>query len=416
MKNVLIVDDEERYLLSIQSGFTVYKDQLNIITATNGKKAIEVLHSESIDLVITDLKMPEMDGFELLAYIASHFSSIPTIVMTAFGTEDVESKIKKMGTLKLLEKPIDFDQLADAIFKCLELVTHEGQLTGISLASFLQIIEMEAKSCLLEIQGAEPESGLFYFHKGAPYSAIYKNMKGEAAALEMLKMGAVKISIRKTPARKFAKQISTTLMSLLMDVAKDKDDAFYEETGDGESDEIENEAADAKPATQHAARADSADLPATQQTPSGKKSPHKPQKEELEKFIIEQLEKFKEVDGFMAVGVFSPQGELANQVNSSGYNMKKVGAYVNEILLKTQQTTERIGMGKSQMIHIAAPRAQIVVRCLNEVTSATKACATKGSSGSAHIHMILILNADSNITIGKMKLKAVIQEIVSCYR
>ena len=411
MKNVLIVDDEERYLLSIQSGFTVYKDQLNIITATNGKKAIEILHSDSIDLVITDLKMPEMDGFELLAYMAYHFSSIPSIVMTAFGTENVESKIKKMGTLRLLEKPIDFDQLANAIFKCLKLVTHEGQLTGISLASFLQIIEMEAKTCLLEIQGAEPESGLFYFNKGVPYSAIYKNMKGEPAALEMLKMGAVKISIRKTPARKFAKQISTTLMSLLMGVAKDKDDAFYEETGEGDNDEIENEATDAKPATQQVARRDSADLPETQQAPSEKKSPNKTQKEELEKYIIEQLEKFKDVDGFMAVGVFSSQGELANQVNTSECNMEKVGAYVNEIFLKTQRTTEKIGMGKSQMIHIDAPRAQIVVRCLNEASDAAK-----GASGSAHIHMILILNADSNITIGKMKLKAVIQEIVSCYR
>jgi len=413
MKNVLIVDDEERYLLSIQSGFTVYKNQLKIITATNGKKAIEVLHSDPIDLVVTDLKMPEMDGFELLAYMASHFSSIPTIVMTAFGTEDAESKLKKLGTLKFLEKPIDFDQLADAIFKCLELVTHKGQLTGISLASFLQIIEMEAKTCLLEIQGAEPESGLFFFQKGTLCSAIYKNMKGEQAAIAMLKLGPVKISIRKTPSRKVTKQISTSLMSLLMDVAKDKDDALYEETGGEESDEFENEAASAKPVTQNASLSESADLPAMQSGRSGKRRPDKLPKEELEKHIIEQLEKFKDVDGFQAVGVFSPQGELANQVNISGCNLEEIGAYVNEILLKTQRITEKSGMGKSQMIHIAAPRAQIIVRCLDEVTNASKG---KGSAGSAHIHMVLVLDADSNLAIGKMKLKAVIQKIVSCYR
>ncbi len=410
MKNVLIVDDEERYLLSIQSGFTLYKNQLNIITATNGKKAIKILHSDPIDLVVTDLKMPEMDGFELLAYMASHFSSIPTIVMTAFGTEDVESTIKKMGTLKFLEKPIDFDQLADAIFQCLELVTHRGQLTGISLASFLQIIEMEAKTCLLEIQGAEPESGFFYFHQGTPYSAIYKDLKGEKAAIEMLKLGAVKISIKKTPSRKFAKQISTSLMLLLMDVAKDKDDAFYEETSEDESDEIENEDASAEQATLQADQSDFADLSTTQKVPSGKRRPDKP-KEELEKHVIEQLEKFKDVDGFQAVGVFSPQGELANQVNISGCDLEEIGAYLNEIFLKTQRTTEKIGMGKSQMIHIDAPHAQIIVHCMNEVTDAAK-----GAVGSAHIHIVLILDADSNLAIGKMKLKSVIQEIISCYR
>ena len=389
MKNVLIVDDEERYLLSIQSGFTVYKNQLNIITATNGRQAIEVLHSDSIDLVVTDLKMPEMDGFELLAYVASHFSSIPTIVMTAFGTEDVESKIRKMGSLKLLEKPIDFDQLADAIFQCLELVTHKGQISGISLASFLQIIEMEAKTCLLEIQGAEPESGLFYFKKGVPYSAIYKNIKGEEAALEMLKLGAVKISIKKTPARKFVKMISTPLMSLLMEVAKDKDDAFYEETGEDDNNATENEADD------------SADLFTTPQAPSAKRPPDQPPKEELATHIIKQLQRFKDVEGFQAVGVFSSQGELANQVNISGCELEKIGAYVNAIFLKTQRTTERIGMGKSLMIHIAATHAQIIVHRLDEVTGA---------------HIVLILDADSNLAIGKIKLKAVIQAIVAYYR
>ncbi len=401
MKNVLIVDDEERYLLSIQSGFTVYKDQLNIITATNGKEAVEILHAEPIDLVVTDLKMPEMDGYELLAYIASHFSSLPTIVMTAFGTEDAENKIKKMGTLKLLEKPIDFDQLANAIFQCLELVTHKGEITGISLASYLQLIEMEGKTCLLEIQGAEPESGLFYFQNGQPYGAIYKDFKGEKAATEMLKLSAVKISIRKTPSRKFAKQIDKSLMSLLMDVAKDKDDALFDDSSDSADENIEYAEGGAE-SSRHLDELYAASPISDQDTlPS----------EEIESHIAAQLEKFKDVDGFQAVGVFSPQGELANQLNIAECQLDEIGAYVNEVLLKTQRTSETIGLGKSRMIHISTPRAQIIVRCLDESNDAGE-----DSEDKAHIHMVLILNADSNLAIGKMKLKAAIKSLAPYYR
>ena len=62
MKNVLIVDDEMPVQLTISRGVGIYTKDLNILTAENGKKAMEVMESFKVDLVVTDLNIPEMDG------------------------------------------------------------------------------------------------------------------------------------------------------------------------------------------------------------------------------------------------------------------------------------------------------------------------------------------------------------------
>ena len=62
MKNVLIVDDEMPFQLTTPEGLGIYTKDLNVLTAENGKKAVEVMESFKVDLVVTDLNMPEMDG------------------------------------------------------------------------------------------------------------------------------------------------------------------------------------------------------------------------------------------------------------------------------------------------------------------------------------------------------------------
>src|SRR5689334_2972162 len=115
MKKVLIVDDEELFLASLTEGLSAYADEFAVITATNGKHAIEVLTEQQIDLVVTDLKMPVMDGFQLLAQMVSNYVDVPVIVMTAFGTPDIEDRLTEFNTFGYLEKPIEFQMLADKI-------------------------------------------------------------------------------------------------------------------------------------------------------------------------------------------------------------------------------------------------------------------------------------------------------------
>jgi CheY-like chemotaxis protein len=143
---VLIVDDEERFLLSIADGLSVYKKYFNLLTALNGAEAVKILKSSpAIDLVITDLSMPKMDGFELLAYMNRNYPKIPVILMTAFGTPKIEEIVHNMGIFRYLEKPLDINSIADNIFDALGIKTSKIE-SKTAIPGQKQLPETKSKS------------------------------------------------------------------------------------------------------------------------------------------------------------------------------------------------------------------------------------------------------------------------------
>jgi len=112
-KDVLLVDDETPFVESLAEGLTAFhSEKLNVISTDNGKKAIEILRTVIIDVVVTDLKMPVMDGYELLDYLFLNHPDIPVIVMTAQDGAGVEQRLAKLNITQYLEKPIDFRAIA----------------------------------------------------------------------------------------------------------------------------------------------------------------------------------------------------------------------------------------------------------------------------------------------------------------
>jgi YesN/AraC family two-component response regulator len=111
---VLIVDDEEGFLKSLSEGFEGCK-KFKCVIARNGKEALHVLATVAVDLVVTDLMMPVMDGFELIAAMKKDYPSIPVIVISAYLDLDVESRLRALGIDHYLEKPLDFNELTSAI-------------------------------------------------------------------------------------------------------------------------------------------------------------------------------------------------------------------------------------------------------------------------------------------------------------
>lgn len=225
MKNVLIVDDEETLLMIMVGRFEDYSDRFNVLTAGNGKEAVQVLESETVDLVVTDLKMPEMDGIELIAYMSTKFPSIPVIAASAYCTPDIQEKLKGMGALQVMDKPVNFDLLAQGVLKGLEQSHEGGSLNCISLSSFLQIIEMEEKSCVLEVHGDTDQRGFFYMIHGEMYSAVCGELKGLDAAYEMLIWENPELFLRNLPKEKPEKIIKKPLMSVVMEGLRRKDEA-----------------------------------------------------------------------------------------------------------------------------------------------------------------------------------------------
>jgi CheY-like chemotaxis protein/predicted regulator of Ras-like GTPase activity (Roadblock/LC7/MglB family) len=224
MKQVLIVDDEPELLLSIKSGFE-NNGRFQIITAANGREALDALESTNMDLVVTDLRMPKMDGVELLAAMSELFPEVPNIVMSAFGTTVIEQQLKKSGTMAVLDKPLDIEALEKAINMALD--SHEeqnGSLAGLSLGNFLQLIEMEQKTAHLKVFHHGGKSGSLFFHEGKLIDAEHDALSGDEAVLEMLDWEDVKIAIKDFTAPFPDSRIKSNLMPLLLEAAQRKDE------------------------------------------------------------------------------------------------------------------------------------------------------------------------------------------------
>ena len=109
MASLLIADDEK----NIRSGLELaFEDEgYTVVTAADGKEAWEKLQKNAIDLVITDLRMPEMDGYELLKRISAAYPTLPVIVLTGHGTIETAVETMRDGAVDFFTKPVDIDKL-----------------------------------------------------------------------------------------------------------------------------------------------------------------------------------------------------------------------------------------------------------------------------------------------------------------
>lgn len=194
MKSVLLVDDEKNFLLSLADMLKDNEDEFSIKTAVNGKLAADIIDSGNIDLVVTDLNMPEMDGFELMAHISQFNSELPVIAMTAYGTPEMESRLRNMGAFQYIEKPIDFDSLLRKIKDGLKAGSTKGHVAGISLPSFMQLLELDKKTCTLHIKAGK-HRGDMYFKQGELISARTGKITGQDAAFEIINWDNAEIEI-----------------------------------------------------------------------------------------------------------------------------------------------------------------------------------------------------------------------------
>jgi len=115
IKKILIVDDEKIFLHSLLDCLTTSNYKFHTLIAENGHKALSVLKSEDVDLVVTDLKMPGMDGFEFISHIRKSHPGIPVIVMSAYLNPDVERRLRSNGITKCIEKPLELGELVHLI-------------------------------------------------------------------------------------------------------------------------------------------------------------------------------------------------------------------------------------------------------------------------------------------------------------
>ena len=224
MKKILLVDDETNFLLSLADMLKVSNNDFSVTTAGNGIEACKIIDAGGIDLVVTDLNMPGMDGFQLMAHIGKASPETPVIAMTAYGTPEMESRLGDLGVFKYIEKPIDFDSLLSMINTGLKSGGTKGHVAGISLPSFMQLLELDKKTCTLNIKSATA-SGNMFFHQGELLAASTGNLTGQDAAFDIINWENPEIEIENIcKVKPEDRDIEVPLGFLLIESARMKDE------------------------------------------------------------------------------------------------------------------------------------------------------------------------------------------------
>jgi two-component system, NtrC family, response regulator AtoC len=118
MKKILIVDDELNMRLVLSA--MLKKEGFEVSSASNGREALQILQSTKIAVVISDLKMPDIDGMELLTCVSERYPEIPVIMITAHGTIATAVEALKKGAFDYITKPFDLDDLKNIISKAIK--------------------------------------------------------------------------------------------------------------------------------------------------------------------------------------------------------------------------------------------------------------------------------------------------------
>jgi len=116
---ILAVDDEPD-MLKLLSMIVREKTQHQIVTTNNPLEAVEIVKQGSIDMVIADLKMPGLDGSELLDAVREVNKDIPVVIITAFATEEAAAETLEKGGFDFIIKPFRKEQILTTIDKAIK--------------------------------------------------------------------------------------------------------------------------------------------------------------------------------------------------------------------------------------------------------------------------------------------------------
>ncbi len=196
-KRVLVVDDEEDLTWSISKHLIKDKDKYELMTVNSAKAAMEVLTQLPVDLVITDIRMPEVSGLDLLLQIRQEYPATKVIIMTAYGSSEVQDEANKRGCFKYIEKPFEIQELRQLILDGVEEKKgFAGQISDLQLSDLIQMNCLGRMTTALHVQ-IDEYNGIIYFQDGHIIHTVVNDKEGEEAFYDIMTWQGGKFSVEK---------------------------------------------------------------------------------------------------------------------------------------------------------------------------------------------------------------------------
>jgi len=114
-KQILIVDDEPKVAFFLGRSLKLADQECEVNTAKSGEEALEILNRTSVDLLITDLRMPGISGLDLIRWVRAASPETRTILITAYGNDEIKSEARHLDVYRYITKPFNVHQFTEVV-------------------------------------------------------------------------------------------------------------------------------------------------------------------------------------------------------------------------------------------------------------------------------------------------------------
>jgi CheY-like chemotaxis protein/predicted regulator of Ras-like GTPase activity (Roadblock/LC7/MglB family) len=242
---LLIVDDEEAMVFSMQDYLNSYADCLG---ATSYDEAVALLEKEKdIALVISDIRMPGRDGFDLLMWLRENYPKVKVIMMTAYGSPSVRALAKKKGSVMYIEKPLDLNQLKEIVKEILERKGFSATIKDMEFTDLLQFLSFAGKAVRVQVTNTLGEEGEIGLEGDDVLWVKTRTKVGEEAFFDIVSWEGGGFDLQPLSGEEMGrKEMGASLSYLLLEGTRRKDEDIHPETREDEEEEKEESEYDKK--------------------------------------------------------------------------------------------------------------------------------------------------------------------------
>ena len=222
VNKILIVDGNDETRKVLAAGLGVY-DGFEILLRESPAMAAKVIETQDVSVLITEIDPSGMEGFRLISHVKKNSPNTRILAMANRFTSQLLQGLKTLGVPHYLRKPIHMDSLIDFIFEG-NGRNPQSRIHGVTLASFLQLMNIEQKTCTLDVVAADADLGRIYIQKGEVVGARTGDLTGQAAFFKLMEWDNPEIRLTEG-CRIVSREIFQPLMHLLMESHQNIDES-----------------------------------------------------------------------------------------------------------------------------------------------------------------------------------------------
>ena len=359
VKRVLVVDDEEDMLWMLQRNLNKGMQDVEIVAAKSAEEALALLSDSPVDLVITDINMPNMNGLDLLIEINNRFPGTGIIIMTAYPSNAYENEAMMRGSLRFIEKPFDIKEVRAIVEEVLqENEGFQGTVDGVDLIDIVQFNGLSKATAALKVTTGSQE-GMIFFKEGTVVHAMCGAETGEKAFFTILGFNGGSLqNIRGVQAPVVSIHKSIEVLLLAAAAQNDERDSTHMSSFSIDATTIPSENTHPPESTLPSAEntGNDAKLSETQIETQNTAFLEEREMTEIQKILAE----FTKIDGVHTACLVGRDGFLLDSLARAGIDAEMIGAIASSGFGSAESMGNQLGQGELRMTMVEFANGPVI--------------------------------------------------------